>query len=648
MEYIEGETLADRLKKGSLPLDQALRCGIEITDALDKAHRQGVVHRDLKPGNVMLTKAGAKLLDFGLAKLKASGPGQEGSVLSALPTEEKPLTEKGAILGTFQYMAPEQLEGKDADARTDIFAFGAVLYEMVTGMKAFEGKSQASLITAIMSSEPRPMSELQPLAPSLLERTVRKCLAKEPEDRWQSAKDLDDEMKWIAESGSKTGAPEPAISAPTSVWKRALTVGLIFLMGAVVTGITVWSLMRAPSSESLPLKRFAITIPQTDRFHGWSGIALSADGKNLVYSAQREGVSRLFLRAIEQLHAIRISGTEGASKPFFSPDGKWVGFFADGKLKKVSLVGGPTVTICDAEGSRGASWESDDTITFASTDNPGLMQVQAAAGEPQPVTIPDTDQGELSHWWPDTLPGGKAVIFTVWYGSLETARIAVQSLETGQRKMLVDGTSPRYALTGHIIFAREDSLWAVPFDVDRIEATGSPTPLLESTYVGERGYTNFAFAGEETLIYQPMNIVGDRTLVWANRKGLAEPLSAPPRAYERPRLSPDGEMLAILDVEGGKTRTSGDIWIYDIRRDTSTRLTFTGDNENPVWTPDGKRIAFTSGRGGTWNVFWKPADGSGGAEQLTTGVLDQWVTSMSPDGKLLAFHEHHPTTEADI
>jgi serine/threonine-protein kinase len=450
MEYIEGESLADRLKKGALPLDQALRHAVEIADALDKAHRQGVVHRDLKPGNIMLTKSGAKLLDFGLAKLKASAPGQEGSVLSALPTEEKPLTDKGSILGTFQYMAPEQLEGKEADARTDIFTLGSVLYEMVTGRKAFEGKSQASLIVAIMEHEPTSISQLQPMSPPSLEYVVKTCMVKDPDERWQEAGDVGRQLKWIAEGGSAIGMSEPVVAAPLGLWKLVLIVGLAVLLTAVLMGIAFWRLMpQGPRAVT----RFAITLPETDRLVA-SGIALSADGRELVYTVNRDGVSKLHRRSMDQLDAVPIRGTERAAYPFFSPDSEWVGFSADGKLKKVPLAGGPAVTICDAVSLEGASWGYDDTIILASQEYTGLMQVPASGGEPQPITTPLADKGEFDHEWPHILPGSKAVLFTVWYGSLETARVAVQSLETEERKVLVDGSHPRYISTGHVVRQR--------------------------------------------------------------------------------------------------------------------------------------------------------------------------------------------------
>jgi serine/threonine-protein kinase len=539
-------------------------------------------------------------------------------------------------------MAPEQLEGKEADARTDIFAFGSVLYEMVTGKRAFEGKSQASLIAAILERQPTPINEIERMTPPALDHLVKRCLEKDPDERWQAVHDVMKELKWITESSPQAGVSESAITVKPKPWKRVLTLAVAILVSAVITGIAFWSLM---PRDARTVKRFSITGPEVDELVVWESVALSADGGDLIVAGVDDGVQRLYRRSMDQLDVSPIRGTEGGGYPFLSPDGEWLGFFADGQLKKVPLAGGQAVSLCEAAEARGGSWGLDDTITFASTTHAGLMQVKAAGGESQPITTPDTDQAELSHWWPDALPGGKAVIFTVWYGSLETAKIAAQSLETGERKMLLEGTYPQYVPTGHIVFARERSLWAVPFDAKRLEVTGSPTPVVESPVLARvRGGACYAIGSEGSLVYARWNTLGDSTLVWVDRNGVAEPVPVPPRAYRNPRISSDGKLLAVLD--GGDR--SGDIWIYDIFRGTPIRLTFTGGNQNPVWTPDGKRIAFSSNRSGSWNVFWKPADGSGEAEQLTTGELAPWATSMSPNGKFLAFHQNDPRTSTDI
>src|ERR1700686_3007032 len=390
MEYLEGETLAQRLLKGPLPLEQILQYAIEIADALDKAHRKGVTHRDLKPGNIMRTKTGTKLLDFGLAKLKQE-VAPANAQLSELPTASDPLTAEGTIVGTLQYMAPEQLEGKEVDARTDIFAFGTVVYEMATGRRAFEGKSQASLIAAILEREPPPMSSLQPMTPPALDRVVKKCLAKEPDDRWHAAKDLCDELEWIAEGGSQVTL------VPTSATKSIHTLGvrpLILVLGSLLLGLVIaslatWNLKPTPAPRPLPVTRTVINLPPAQQLAGLDGgpaVALSPDGTHLVYVASQGGIQQLYLRAMDSLDVKPISGTDGAMEPFFSPDGQWVGFFEGGTIKKVSVSGGTALTLGDAANPRGASWGSQGTIVFAPQYVRVLQQLSDAGGAPQPLT----------------------------------------------------------------------------------------------------------------------------------------------------------------------------------------------------------------------------------------------------------------------
>jgi serine/threonine protein kinase/Tol biopolymer transport system component len=636
MEYLEGETLAGRLKKGALPLDQALRYGIEISDALDKAHRQGVVHRDLKPGNIMLTKSGTKLLDFGLAKLRV--PETDTSAASALPTQEKPLTEKGSILGTFQYMSPEQLEAKDADERTDIFAFGAVLHEMVTGKRAFEGKSQASLITAIMSSEPPPLSTVQPMTPPLLDHVVKRCLAKEPDERWQAASDVMQEIRWIAETGDQAGKLLGTGTGRRIPSRLAVGIALGLAVGALLTSLVVWRLRPPPSPQ--PPMRFGINLPPNVRLTntGRSVVALSPDGTQLVYSANNQ----LYLRPMDQMEATPIPGTEGTGmntgrSPFFSPDGQWVGFWADGELKKVSVSGGAPVTLCEAGNPYGASWGSDDNIVFGQGAG-GILRVAGEGGTPELLTPLDSTKGEIGHG-PQILPGGRALLFTLATGGKwDEAQIVVQSLSvnSGERRVLIEGGSDaRYAPTGHIVYALGETLFAVPFDLERLEVTAGPVPIVENVMRATGRFTgaaHYSFSDSLSLVYVPADTFqAARTLAWVDRQGQVRPLSGSRQAHLHPRFSPDGERLAtrVLDESGGN------IWILEMARDTLTRLTFEGSNNSPVWTPDGKNVAFTSKRSGQWNIFQKPADGSSEAVQLTRNENATILGSWSPDGKML-------------
>ena len=652
MEHIEGDTLADRLKKGALPLDQALQYGIEIADALDKAHRQGVVHRDLKPGNIMLTKTGAKLLDFGLAKMTAAETNAGG--LSALPTEAQPLTKEGSILGTFQYMAPEQLEGNEADARSDIFAFGSVLYEMVTGKRAFEGKSQASLIAAILEHEPPAMSTLQTMTPPVLDHVVRRCLAKDPDERWQTAHDLTAELNWIVEAGSQPGVTSPLV--PGRRVSRRLAAGILgFLLGSVF----VWNLKPgAPTAGSVTRLRMGLQPAEEiggffleTVLAGWrptrTAVAFSPDGRHLVYRGGAGETWQLYLRPMDQAEASPMPGTEGAVGPFFSPDGQWVGFWANGELRKVRLTGGPSAAVCETPLLFGASWGEENTIVFAQYTG-GLWSVSADAlhrGTPKELTT--LREGEVSHRLPEVLPGAKAVIFTVSKRSFEwkDAEIAMQDLATGERRVLVaEAADARYVRTGHLLYARLGTLMAVPFDLERLEVTGGSLPVIEgvmqAVYAGhsaiDTGAAQFSVSGAGSLVYVEGGTYPllRKSLVWVDREGRAQPLGGTERGYWHPRLSPDGRRVAVFISEPEQR----DIFVYDISRGTLTRVTQEGANAYPAWSPDGKRVAFQSTTGGPANIFWVQPDGSA-LERLTTSENRQYPASWSPDGKALAFLE---------
>ena len=634
MEHIEGDTLAHRLKKGALPLDQALKHAAEIADALDKAHRRGVVHRDLKPGNIMLTGSGTKLLDFGLAKQKAPEAEGDGSVPSALPTEQAPLTKEGSILGTFQYMSPEQLEGKEADSRSDIFAFGAVLYEMLTGRKAFEGKSQASLIASILTSDPPAMKELEPMAPAALERTVRRCLAKEPDSRWQSARDLGSELQWIGAAGSREATPELLETRP----KRRVRLWVLgaFLAGALATGLALWTFLQpAPPL----LTRLAVTLPSDQRLvrRRSSPIALSPDGRALVYAARtEEGTQNLYLRELDRLDARAIPGTEGAHTPFYSPDGQWIGFLTNDALKRTTPIGGAPLTVASLrQESLGASWGRDDTILFAISAPPVLFRVPAGGGTSEPVTELEGDTG--SHRYPSILPDGDSVLFTVMSGPA----LALLSLETGgvrSLEALGAASGGQYLPTGHLVYASSGALLAVPFDEEQKAVKGAPTSLLDGIFTtSDAPYFTVSKSG--TLAYVRGDSADVHTLSWVDREGQPTPITVGSR-FHAPRLSPEGRRLAFSD--------SGDIWVYEMGRGTRTRMTVDGANDYPVWTPDGARIAFEFIKEGSSGVYWMPADSSGEAELLRASEYRQRVMSFSPDGRFLAVTEIHPTTGFDI
>ena len=641
MEYLEGETLAQRLRGGALPIDESLRYAIEIADALDKAHRQGVTHRDVKPGNIMLTKAGSKLLDFGLAKLKAGGPGRaSGSGGSgretALPTVSANLTAQGSILGTLQYMAPEQLEGNDADARGDIFAFGAVLYEMVTGKRAFAGKSQASLIGAILKDDPPALSSVQTLTPPTLDHVVSRCLAKDPDDRWQTtARDLTSELKFVTEGSAQTTVVAPVTVAPSSSRRRLLMpVALAAVLGALIAGVGIWSVMRVAPTPAR-LTRFVVNTAPDAPLQPTAtkpDVAISPDGSLVVFLAN----SQLYVRRLDQLQATPLRGSELGQSPAFSPDGEWVAFehVGDRTIKQVSILGGPPMTIAET-GSRtqGISWGPDDTIVFATEASRGLMRVPAVGGEPEVLTTAGSEQGETSHRWPEILPNGRAVLFTAESGSADASRIAVASMETGEVTYLVPGGSnPRYVPTGYIVYGVGGTLQAVGFDAERLAIIGNPVPVLEEVETKDSGAANFGISEDGSLVYVSGGVSEGRTLLWVDREGRSTPVVEATANYVLPQLSPDGTRVAV-NIGGG----AGDVWICEVDRACS-RLTAEGGNF-PIWTPDGTRVTFNSNRSGNFDLYWKPADGGGEAELLLARDGDQYPLSWSPDGQVLAFSE---------
>ena len=648
MEHLVGETLEARLAKGALPLEQTLGYAIQIADALDKAHRQGVVHRDLKPGNIMLVKTGAKLLDFGLAKLQAA---DTPTNLSALPTEQANLTAEGTILGTLQYMAPEQLEAKEADSRTDIFAFGAVVYEMTTGKKAFEGKSQASLIAAILKDIPQPMAELQPMTPSTLDHVVRRCMSKAPEDRWQAASDVMAELRWVTEVGTSADSL-PAVAA-SAAWKRAIPWSLALMMGVIAVSLAFWT----SSSPTLPSLRKLVITPSSTAPLGnrrYTDLAISPDGSHVVYFTGVGMTSQLYVRAMDDLTAAPLSGTEGVDREFFfSPEGEWVAFVVESKLKKVSLVGGAPITLCDVGVFEGGYWGSEDTIVFAGdqidlNSGTGLYRVSANGGQPESLAVPDPDRGEEEYQQPEILPGGKAVLFAV-YRVGETYQIAVLSLDTGEQKTLLEnGRQPHYLPTGHLVYelTATGTLMAVPFDLERLELSGDPLPVFEGVRSDPlQGHADYSISDDGTLIYVSGGITGgqEKVLVWVDRKGATQQVTEIKRDFEDPRLSPDGTRLSVTVYEGPQH----DVWIYENSRGILAPFTFEGANSRAIWTPDGQRITFTSDRGGPFNIFWMPADGSGEAEQLTTSEQNQASYSWSPEG-VLSLRQGQQSYNSDI
>jgi serine/threonine protein kinase/Tol biopolymer transport system component len=653
LEYVEGDTLTSRIAKGAMPIDRVLRYSIEIAQALDHAHRHAIVHRDLKPGNIILTKSGAKLLDFGLAKFQ-SYRAQGNVLLSSDPTASTELTSRGTIIGTLQYMSPEQAEGKDSDARTDIFALGAVIYEMATGKKAFEAPSQAGLIAAILHTEPKPISELHPDVPATLDRVVKTCLTKDPDDRWQTAHDLMLQLKWIADGASES-RERASVTDKGRGRERLWWVAAIFVT-ALLASVAAWLFARSPVPTSRPLARFTLELPVNTRLVKDERplIALSPDGTTLVYVLTNGANTQLYVRRMDQLNSEPIPGTEGATGPFFSPDGQWVGFFANNRLKKVSLKGGAPLNLCNASPvTRGAVWCPDDTILFVQAHSEGVSRVSASGATPQVITAPDAQNGEIGHYWPEILPGGKHVLFTVARaGSFDEAHIVVQSLETGVRQTLLKGgANAHYVPTGHLVYVRAGSVMAAPFDLEQLKVMDTAVPVVEGLMVDpSTGAGHFSFSGAGSLVYvtggaEPTG----RSLVWVDRRGATRTLTDGRRQFQNPILSPDGRRLAV-----GIYGTSQDIWIYDFARGTLTPLTFYASEDwGPIWTHDGQRVTFTSVKPGAKpNLSWKAADGSDTEEPLTISNDPQFTGSWSPDGKTLAFtafdESNDPSTGNDI
>jgi serine/threonine protein kinase len=661
MEYLEGETLAQRLARGALPLTDALRYGIQIADALDKAHRRGVVHRDLKPGNVMLTTGGVKLLDFGLAKLEPV-PGHAVDVTRA-PTVTSPLTGAGSIVGTFQYMAPEQVEGREADARTDIFAFGAVLYEMLTGTRAFEGKSQAGLIAAILEREPKSVSSLLPTTPPALDQLVKTCLEKHPENRWQSASDVGRQLKWILDGGSQqsAAAPVPVPHRPRRAWPLvAVAVALIALAGA---GLAVWTLTRpAPATVSRLLLAQSTETPFVTV--GGVDVLLSPDGQRIVYLGRRPGGFALYVRELRQLESRMIAGTElpenfNVANPFLSWDGSSVVFRSPGQgIFSVPLNGGTPLKLADdSPRFLGGAWGPDDTIIVSLAD--GLYRAKATGGTTlERLTPPGPPRVLFIN--PSMLPDGKGVLFHMTDLEQRTSRVAVFEIETREQKTLIEGGSEaKYLAPGYLVFARETTLMAAPFDARSRALTGPAVAVQpDVNHPALLSATDYSVSGNGNLIYVPSTAatqVGPGVPVWVDRSGRpAGPMvSGQVVAPWEIRLSPDGRRLV---VSGGRPGDR-DLWVYDLGGRPPIPLADKGDNVSPLWSPDGTRVVFASNRdGGRYGLYSLPADGGTsepalvpiGVSPRASGIKTPWPEAWMPDGRLVFADDQAAAQSRDL
>jgi eukaryotic-like serine/threonine-protein kinase len=653
LELVDGDTLAERLVKGPLSVADTLAIARQIAEALEAAHERGIVHRDLKPANIKITPAGiVKVLDFGLAKATAGDASTPD--LSPSSTITVGGAREGVALGTAAYMSPEQASGKLVDKRADIWAFGTVVFEMLTGRRAFAGDNISITLASVMVKEPD-WGALLASTPVGLRRLLTRCLKKDATARMR---DIGEARLQIEDL--RSGAPEEIGGSPAAPSRLPWLVAAACAVATVVAVGALGVVWRRPLL-SPPVTHLQMSVLPADQLvasiasvrPSRTAMALSPNGRLVVFSATRGTVTQLYLRGLDHVDATPVPGTEGAIGPFFSPDGGWIGFWADNKIKKVQVAGGPPVTICDAAGGPGffgASWGEDGTIFFGTLAG-GISRVSSAGGTAAAVTTPDASKGER-HQLPHALPGGRALMFTARTSTeWETANVVLQSLDTGEQRVVIEGgADARYVSTGHLVYMKTGTLMAVPFDVRSLHVTGAPVALIEGVMQAvnapsgydETGAGQFTLSNSGTLLYVLGGVSPslESSLARADRNGAAQPLAAAPvRPYLSPRLSPDGQKVAVF-VSRGATRDT-DVWVYDVLRGAPTRLTFSGANQFPIWSPDGKRLVYASNTTGVSNLYATNADGSGKPERLTTSNYTQVPSSWAATGNVIAFVELH-------
>ena len=645
MEYLEGQTLAKRIEQGPMPTPELLRVAIQICEALERAHRQGLIHRDLKPGNVMLTKGGAKLLDFGLAK----GAAPAVTDMSSSPTMTQPmvgssrgnqLTVQGTIVGTLQYMSPEQLEGGEADARSDIFSFGATLYEMATGQKAFPAKSQATLIAAIIKEEPRPISELQPMSLPALERIVTTCLSKDPDDRWQSAGDLKRELIWISSAGSQTGVPAPVVALRKSrelTWKILLAV-----LGLVAAAGIAGSLFYArKASQPLPVIHAEMLPPEGYEF-GTIGkdnqFALSPDGSAVAFVAEGQRKQLIFVRMLSSGATQPLQGTDGASYPFWSGDGRNLAFFADSKLKRVPATGGVVQILCDATAGRGGTWNKDGVIVFTPGLKEPLYKIPDSGGTPAAVTVTKQSIGLQSHRWPSFLPDGRHFLFTTDDG------VGVGSLDSTESHVFLQAKSNAIYSSGYILYVTDGNLVAQPFDPDRQVLRGSPVPVAgQVEFSIGKSLGNFSVSQSGGLVYRP-DYSPKYQMSWLDRNGGEAGKLGEPDYYSGASISPDGRRILVTRTQPGVKR---DLWLIDSQRGSPSRATF--DPEGAifaVWSPDGSGVTVSLANG--FEIRKISLQGNATEQLIAPDQISKYPTDWTADGQTLILTVQNPKTGQDV
>jgi serine/threonine-protein kinase len=656
LELVEGPTLADRLARGSVPVDEAIPIARQIAQALVAAHGQGIIHRDLKPANIKVQDDGTvKILDFGLAKpleLTVDGlrdaPGSAqlssgSSVVSALPLADAPaqqqvkppaMSQLGVALGTAAYMSPEQAKGRVVDKRSDVWAFGCVLYEMLTARRAFAGDDVAVTTASVLDDEPD-WALLPPELPESVCTLLRRCLSK---DRGQRIADLSIAM-YVFDEAARAPAGTTVTTARSAVrWPYVAAALACVAAGALLAGSVGWILFQRRTTQAPRLTRLALVTSSAQplAFHGINtDIAISPDGADVIYRSGSATQWQLLVQPLDRLDARSLPSTVSGNGPFYSPDGRWIGFSGGAQLQKTSIAGGPAIVVCPIVGAslRGAHWGPDDTIVFGDSDPAtGLLSVPAAGGQPRVLTTPDAAKGERDHWFPFILPNGRGVLFTIAMNRPDAAQVAVLDLRTGQSKTLIQGGSDaRYVDSGHLLYVAAGTLRAVRFDPDTLEVLSDPVPVVDHVMTAQGGAGNFAVSKNGTLIYVAsstgQHVWPSRSLIWVDRQGREEPIPALPRAFASPRLSPDGTRIAV-EIRDGEPA----VWIWDLRRKVLQRLS-TGAfvERNPLWTPDGGLIV-TSNREGVPNMYRLVADGSGTAEPLTSSPMGQYTSSISRDG----------------
>jgi serine/threonine protein kinase/Tol biopolymer transport system component len=629
LELVPGDTLADRLKRGPIPVEESLKLGLQIAEALEAAHEKGIIHRDLKPANIKVTPEGkVKVLDFGLAKAFA---GEQGDLnLSNSPTLSDAATQKGVILGTAAYMSPEQAKGKSVDKRADIWAFGAVLLEMLTGRQIFAGETVSETLAAVLMKE-ADFSTLPPTLHPRIRFLLERCLEKEPKNRYHDISDVRVDIQKVLTNPSGVLVRHQTAGRYQSKLRLVLPwVATAVVVAAILVGAAVWVFKPA---KSLQVTRFSYELPKDQQFSdlGSPALAISPDGKQLVYSTPKG----LYLRPVDELEAKLIAGTEGdTEQPFFSPDGKWIGYFSptDRKMKKISVDGGAPVTLCGVVLLAGASWGTDDTIVYCVYPNSAVTRISAHGGTPENIVRGNAMFFSL----PQILPDGKSILYTSHSNQVS---IRIHSLKSGESKELFAGTDARFLPTGHIVYEMEHNLLAVPFDPDKLEVIGGYVPIVEGVY--KNGPPQYAVSDSGTLAYIPGKTSNaaepGRTLLWVDRNGKEEVIEAPSTYFMFPKISPDGTLIAYAASTGSNI----DIWMLDLDRKTRTRLTFDSSQDlQPIWTSDGKRIVFASNRAGEYGIYWKASDGTGKDEKLGSMAKGNLMPfSWSKDGKSLVIQE---------